>query len=184
MAKRRVLILDTSVLCCWLRVPGKEETGPVDDRWDHARIDALLQKERELNSTFVLPVATLIETGNHIAQAASLRFERAQDLARCLQEAAQARSPWAAFTDQSQLWATENLRTLADKWPALASQRISIGDATIKDRGRVLRQGWVFRGNIDSRCRIEGLSAGSGASAAKKTAMSATLKKCQMLFGK
>ena len=133
MAKRRVIILDTSVLCCWLRVPGKEKTGPVDDRWDHARIDALLQKERELNSTFVLPVATLIETGNHIAQAASLRFERAQDLARCLQEAAQARSPWAAFTDQSQLWATENLRTLADNWPALASQRISIGDATIKD---------------------------------------------------
>ncbi|MDD2744100.1 MAG: hypothetical protein PHV02_17690 [Rhodocyclaceae bacterium] len=133
MAKRRVLILDTSVLCCWLRVPGKEETGPVDDRWDHARIDALLQKERELNSTFVLPVATLIETGNHIAQAASLRFERAQDLARCLHEAAQARSPWAAFTDQSQLWATENLRTLADEWPALASKKISIGDATIKD---------------------------------------------------
>ena len=133
MAKGRVLILDTSVLCCWLRVPGKEETGPVDDRWDHARIDALLQKERELNSTFVLPVATLIETGNHIAQAASLRFERAQDLARCLREAAQARSPWAAFTDQSQLWSTENLRVLADEWPALASRRISIGDATIKD---------------------------------------------------
>ena len=60
MAKRRVLILDTSVLCCWLQVPGKEETGPVDDRWDQARIDAQLQKERASNSTFVLPLATLI----------------------------------------------------------------------------------------------------------------------------
>lgn len=133
MAKGRVLILDTSVLCCWLQVPGKEETGPIDDRWNHARIDASLQKERASNSTFVLPLATLIETGNHIAQAASLRFERANDLAHCLREAAEARSPWAAFTDQSQLWATENLRTLADNWPALASKKISIGDATIKD---------------------------------------------------
>ena len=144
MAKRRVLILDTSVLCCWLRVPGKEETGPVDDRWDHARIDALLQKERELNSTFVLPVATLIETGNHIAQAASLRFERAQDLACCLREAAQASSPWAAFTDQSQLWSTENLHLLADEWPALASRRISIGDATIKDVAELYAKAGFF----------------------------------------
>lgn len=130
---KRVLILDTSVLCCWLQVPGKDETGPVHDRWNHARIDALLQKERASNSTFVLPLATLIETGNHIAQAPSLRFERAQDLACCLREAAQAQSPWAAFTDQSPLWGTENLRALADNWPTLASQKISIGDATIKD---------------------------------------------------
>ena len=133
MAKRRVLILDTSVLCCWLQVPGKEETGPIDDRWDHARIDAQLQKERASNSTFVLPLATLIETGNHIAQAASLRFERANDLASCLREAAEARSPWAAFTEQSELWGTENLLALASNWPELASKKISIGDATIKD---------------------------------------------------
>lgn len=90
MDKKRVLILDTSVLCCWLQVPGKEETGPADDRWNHARIDALLQKEKTRHSTFVLPIATLIETGNHIAQAPKLRFERAQALAHYLREAAQA----------------------------------------------------------------------------------------------
>lgn len=130
---KRILILDTSVLCCWLKVPGKDETGPVDDRWDHGRIDALLKRERSLKSTFVLPIATLIETGNHIAQASTLRFERATDLARYLREAAEAKSPWAAFTDQSQLWGTENLRALAESWPSLANSRISIGDATIKD---------------------------------------------------
>lgn len=130
---KRVLILDTSVLCCWLKVPGKDETGPVNDRWNHDRIDALLKQERLMNSTFVLPIATLIETGNHIAQAPNLRFERATDLAAYLREAAEAKSPWAAFTDQSQLWGTENLRALADSWPQLANSRISIGDATIKD---------------------------------------------------
>ena len=59
---KRVLILDTSVLCCWLQVPGKEEAGPVNDRWSHARIDALLAQERAKKSTFVLPI------GNYSAQ--------------------------------------------------------------------------------------------------------------------
>ena len=130
---KRVLILDTSVLCCWLQVPGKQEAGPVDDRWDHDRINGLLEQERTLDSTFVLPIATLIETGNHIAQAPSQRFERASSLAAYLREAADAQSPWAAFTDQSQLWQAENLRVLAETWPQLATGGTSIGDATIKD---------------------------------------------------
>lgn len=130
---RRVLILDTSVLCCWLRVPRKEEAGPVDDRWNHARIDKLLKDERENHSTFVLPIATLIETGNHIAQSPAQRFECASSLATYLREAAEAQSPWAAFTDQSSLWQADNLRLLADTWPPLASGGLSIGDATIKD---------------------------------------------------
>lgn len=74
---RRVLILDTSVLCCWLRVADKEVAGPDDDRWDHARIAALIENEKDLKSTFVLPIATLIETGNHIAQAKERRFDSA-----------------------------------------------------------------------------------------------------------
>ncbi len=130
---KRVLILDTSVLCCWLQVPGKEEAGPISDRWNHARIDRLLEQERAKGSTFVLPIATLIETGNHIAQAGSQRFERASSLADYLREAADAKSPWAAFTDQSPLWQPENLRTLADSWPQLANGGTTIGDATIKD---------------------------------------------------
>lgn len=130
---KRVLILDTSVLCCWLQVPGKEEAGPAHDRWNHDRIKTLLDRERTKNSTFVLPMATLIETGSHIAQAPGQRFQRASSLADYLREAADARSPWAAFTDQSPLWQSENLRTLADTWPALAAGGTSIGDATIKD---------------------------------------------------
>lgn len=130
---RRVLILDTTVLCCWLQVPGKDEAGPLHDRWDHARIAHLLKKERDQGSTFVLPIATLIETGNHIAQAPGQRFERANSLAAHLKESADAHSPWAAFTDQSSLWESANLRKLADKWPLLAAGGTSIGDHTIKD---------------------------------------------------
>ena len=130
---RRVLILDTSVLCCWLLVPGKEEAGTHEDRWTHVRIDTLLQVEQAKHSTFVLPVATLIETGNHIAQVAGDRFSLATKLANYLRLAADACSPWAAFTEQADLWQEDNLRSLADSWPELAKAEISIGDATIKD---------------------------------------------------
>jgi hypothetical protein len=130
---RRVLILDTSVLCCWLQVPGKETAGPIDDLWDHTRIDKLLNLERAKNATFVLPLATLIETGNHIAQAKGQKFELATHLAKYMREAADGNSPWAAFTDQSPLWDVENLRLLAECWPELAKSGTSIGDATIKN---------------------------------------------------
>lgn len=141
---KRVLILDTSVLCCWLQVPGKDEAGPVDDRWDHARIAQLLEKERSQGSTFVLPIATLIETGNHIAQAPGQRFERASDLAGYLREAADAQSPWAAFTEQSSLWESANLRKVAETWPALATGGTSIGDHTIKDVAEYYAQAGYF----------------------------------------
>ena len=130
---KQVFILDTSVLCCWLQIPGKEEAGPLHDRWNHQRISTLLAKERALQSTFVLPLATLIETGNHIAQAPHHRFECASRLAACLQEATDAQSPWAAFTDQSPLWQADLLRELAVTWPQLATGGTSIGDATIKN---------------------------------------------------
>lgn len=131
---KRVLIIDTSVLCCWLKVPGKDEAGPLEDRWNYDRIDHLLEEEEKKGSTFVLPMATLIETGNHIAQATdNNRYQRASRLADHLRNATDEQSPWAAFTDQSSLWQPEQLRVLADSWPALAAGGTSIGDATIKD---------------------------------------------------
>ena len=140
---RCVLIMDTSVLCCWFQVPDKDIAGPSDDRWDHNRIDARIQQAMRDGSTLVLPLATLIETGNHIAQAKSLRFECGQKLAQCLRDAANAQTPWAAFTDQSALWQSPNLVRLADEWPALAKSKLSIGDATIKDVAEYYaRTGW------------------------------------------
>lgn len=130
---KRVLILDTSVLCCWLQVPGKEQAGTAEDRWTHERIDTLLKEEQAKQSTFVLPVATLIETGNHIAQVNGDRFSLATKLADYLRLAADACSPWAVFTEQADLWQADNLRALAKSWPEQAKQRLSIGDATIKD---------------------------------------------------
>ena len=129
---RKVLILDTSVLCCLLGVAGKETAGPSDDRWTRQRVEDVIERE-QAQSTFVLPIATLIETGNHISQAPRLRYECAVELAKLLAAAAKAQSPWASFTEQSDLWQRERLLTLGKLWPDLAKAGTSIGDATIKD---------------------------------------------------
>jgi hypothetical protein len=126
------VLLDTSVMCCLLKVQGKDTAGPLDDRWDHDRISALVEKETRQGSTLVLPLASLIETGNHISQAPANRFAAATELAGHLASSINSESPWAAFTDQADLWGADKLANLANEWPALAAGGLSIGDATIK----------------------------------------------------
>lgn len=127
----RILILDTSLLCCYLQVPGKETCGSGTKKWDYERIKKLLDNEK--GATWVLPLATIIETGNHIAQSAGDRYGVAKKLANHIADSADGASPWALFSDQAELWSADKMKSLAETWPILANQRISIGDATIKD---------------------------------------------------
>jgi hypothetical protein len=130
---KRILILDTSILCVWLEVPGMETCGPDHDAWNQRRVREKIESEMGRKTTFVLPLATLIETGNHIAQASHSRKERGEALADLMRKSADQQTPWAAFSDQSVLWSPEKLKSLADSWPDLAASRLSLGDATIKD---------------------------------------------------
>ncbi len=130
---QKVLIIDTSILCVWIGIPGKETCGSEADRWDKERVANLLDNETEAGATLVLPLASIIETGNHIAQSKSnQRRELAQSLAEKMRMAADEETPWAAFTDQQNLWDPTGLKNLAAEWPNLAVQGISLGDATIK----------------------------------------------------
>lgn len=60
---QKVLIVDTSILCAWLGVPGKETCGAKSDRWDQNKVKQKIEAEKKQNTTFVLPLATIIETG-------------------------------------------------------------------------------------------------------------------------
>lgn len=130
---RKVLIIDTCILCVFLRVSDMDDCGPDNDKWGYERVSKKIQAEIYDGSTLVLPMATLIETGNHIAQANGDRFGVATELSKIIIKVANEEEPWAAFTFQSKLWNEENLIKLARMWPILAAQGISIGDATIKD---------------------------------------------------
>jgi hypothetical protein len=130
--KRKILVIDTSILCCWLQVPGKETCGAQGNIWDYRRVNELLTEEEKRGATFVLPLATIIETGNHIAQAAKERYECAKKLVHIIQKALDKESPWAQFSEQAELWTADELHKLISEWPKQASERLSIGDATIK----------------------------------------------------
>ena len=125
--------MDTSILCVWLKVAGKETCGSDSDRWTFERVDKKIKDEIAAKTTLVLPLASIIETGNHIAQCNGNRYQLGLLFADLIRKAANEESPWAAFSVQSDLWSDEKLNKLADTWPALAAQKLSLGDVTIKD---------------------------------------------------
>jgi hypothetical protein len=130
---KRVLVIDTSVLCCWLKVPGKDTAGPAQDAWTFERSEEVLQEAIKDGATLVLPLAVLVETGNHIAQCNGDRYALAAQLCRLLTAAVDGNSPWVPFAGQDELWSRDALLRLAASWPALAAGGTSIADATIKD---------------------------------------------------
>ncbi|NEO56226.1 MAG: hypothetical protein F6K54_25985 [Okeania sp. SIO3B5] len=129
---KKVLIIDTSILCVYLGVPGKETCGSEGNKWDKVKVYEILEKEEKAKTIFVLPLATIIETGNHIAQANSKGYEIAKELGNLMKLTADNQTPWAAFIEQSKLWDAENLKDLADEFPDFASRGFALGDATIK----------------------------------------------------
>jgi len=97
---KKVLIIDTSILCVWLEVPGMDDCGPDHDKWNKQRLDQKIKEEEQAKTTFILPLASIIETGNHISQATHSRRERAQALAELMRKSANEQTPWAAFSDR------------------------------------------------------------------------------------
>lgn len=160
MSSQKAIIFDTSVLCCWLKVPGKDTCGPQNNQWNFEKIRRKIEDEKKNSSIFVLPLATIIETGNHISQVAADRHALAAALADLIKKTATETEPWAAFSQQSTLWEKENLQKLADTWPALAAQRLSIGDATIKD---------VAEYYAKAHCEVEILTGDQGLKAYQPT---------------
>ncbi|BAZ82172.1 hypothetical protein NIES73_34430 [Sphaerospermopsis kisseleviana NIES-73] len=127
---RKVLLIDTSLLCVWLKVPGKETAG--NNKWDFELVNEKIHTEIKKGTTLILPLATVIETGNHIAQAKTGdKWTSAEKFAEIMIFAADETSPWAAFREQIVLWETEGLKKLAATFPNQAVQNTSMGDASI-----------------------------------------------------
>lgn len=129
--KKKVLIFDTSVMCVWLRVPGKETCGQGETALTYNVINDKIENEKKEGTIFVLPIASIIETGNHIAHTDGDKFKLGEDFASLMSEAADSKSPWAAFTEQSVLWSPDKLKALAERWKESVICGQSLGDASI-----------------------------------------------------
>ncbi|GFM34060.1 hypothetical protein [Desulfovibrio subterraneus] len=124
----KVLIIDTCILCVLLKVPHMETCGRNDDKWDFTRVNSIIESELGQKTTLVLPIATLIESGNHITNHGN--YTHASELIEILKKSINEETPWAAFSDQSALWSEEELDKLAAEWPDKCKS-IGLGDMTI-----------------------------------------------------
>lgn len=102
----KVLVIDTSVLCVWLKVPGRKLVVQAMP-WLHTRWSLRNRGRKKKGTTFILPLATIIETGNHIAHSSGDRMSLGEEFAQIMIDSADEKSPWAAFTEQSSLWNPE-----------------------------------------------------------------------------
>lgn len=117
-----IALVDTSIFCEILRIPGKSQQP-----------DAVLdQLQAYINDgvTLLLPMATIIETGNHIAQNGNgnIRRQKATDFVRLVQQAIDGQAPWSLTRPP---FDPETLRTYLNEFPNHAMQGTGMGDLTI-----------------------------------------------------
>lgn len=130
---KKVMVVDTSILCVWLNVPEMSPCGPQDDSWDNERVETKIEEERQNGTLFVLPLASIIETGNHITHVHGDIYSLVNNFVDFIVQAADGVIPWAAFTAQNSLWGPNGLKSLAQRWRNAAVSRQSLADASIVD---------------------------------------------------
>lgn len=128
------MIMDTCILCVWLKVPHMTTCGPDGDKWTHERVQAKIDEETAKRTKFVLPLATIIETGNHIAHVGGDIYDLVDSFAGLIEKTIDEETPWIAFSKQAELLQGDSLRTLLKKWRQSAvMEKQSLGDASIAD---------------------------------------------------
>lgn len=129
----KVLVLDTSVLCVWLRVPGKESCGPDANRLTFDLVDKKITEEIDAGTTLVLPFAVIVETGNHIAQSKDVgtKYALVNRFADYIENTIDAKSPWATFSNENKSYSDDGFKSIVEHWRQSAISGQSFGDAMI-----------------------------------------------------
>jgi predicted nucleic acid-binding protein len=143
---RRVELLDTSVLVELLGLPF------VSDQKEEVRAEFTQRTER--GTELLLPLATIVETGQHVERVADghRRRECADRFARVLQATVDRKAPWSfSPTIRDPDLVAELIEPQEDAVPSLtnslARQELEMGDLLILAEFRSLRS------NLDPRAR-------------------------------
>jgi predicted nucleic acid-binding protein len=116
-----IVIIDTSVFVEILAVPGKSQA--IEE------IRAELEEWIESDAALLLPMAVIIETGNHIAQVSNGRKRRraAKDFVERVQEALDGKSPF----EPTPSFAVDTLREWLPSFVQRATAGIGMADASL-----------------------------------------------------
>ncbi len=133
--RKKVLVVDTCLACVWQKVPGMETAGSDENRWDFERVDEKINTEIEKGTLLVLPLASFIETGNHITQIkAQDRKPYVEKFGKMIVESIDGQSPWATYGSQNKLWEGGHLREVVNRWIEMNKiGKHSFGDVSILD---------------------------------------------------
>ncbi|MCD8370708.1 MAG: hypothetical protein LUC94_10370 [Clostridiales bacterium] len=119
-----VHFIDTSVFAVLLKVPNFEES-----------YDELIEELRRITEnkdkeSLILPFATIIETGNHIAQNGDGRQKRAaaERFVQCIEKTIDGQAPWTYYGEQ--MTASE-LRIMCKDFAEFAQRGEGFGDLSI-----------------------------------------------------
>lgn len=118
-----VTFIDTSVMTNLLDIPHKNE-----HREDVAKeIRNLIEQKGQV---LILPITTIIETGNHISHISDGRIRRSKADLFCqyLRNTAQGKAPWTLYGNQLD---DQDLLYLADHFQDFAVKEMGIGDLSI-----------------------------------------------------
>lgn len=103
-----------------------------EDPIGHDDVEAKIQAEIANGARIVLPLATVIECGNHITQIKGADPKKYIDMfADFILKSIEGQEPWDIFTNQTILFEEENFKKLVETWRELSMSGISMGDASI-----------------------------------------------------
>jgi hypothetical protein len=115
-----VCLLDTSILCELLEIPGKCGSFP--------EVASELEHKVQQGESLLLPLTAVLETGNHIGQNGDGRQRRAaaERFVRLVKDAIEGRTPFVPTPFEPESW-----RHLLDEFPDWAGRGSGLGDWTI-----------------------------------------------------
>ena len=155
---KQTIFIDTSVLCNLLSVPGKNQ--------QEEEMKGKFKNLQKTGATFILPLTTVVETGNHIAQIkqGDLRREAAQRFEKWLRLATGDKPP---FVVHNFGWGKEFLGVFLDgadsgsTYLDHATNRVGAGDLCILTELRL----YAYRLGSAASASLWTLDSGLGAHA-------------------
>lgn len=116
-----VVLIDTSVFCNIVPVPGRDQ--------NHDAVFKELKVQVQNRATLLLPMAAVLETGNHIAQVGNgvLRRKAANSFCKLVKNAIDGEAPWTP----APLWEMESLLEWLVEFPEIVLQKKGLGDLSV-----------------------------------------------------